>query len=95
MFLKNLEKYKVILASKSPRRQYLLNELATSGEIKNNNLIFNSKLSSANINKKLRQYANTFVLCSECGKPDTKIITEKNISFLKCLACGAKNHIKY
>ena len=75
--------------------KYLLKELATSGEIKNGRLIFNRKLSSLAINNKVRQYANVFVFCSECGKPDTKLITEKNISFLKCQACGAKHHIKH
>lgn len=75
--------------------KYLLKELATSGEIKNTVLIFNRKLSSVAINNKIRQYANVFVFCSECGKPDTKIITEKTLSFLKCQACGAKHHIKH
>jgi translation initiation factor 2 subunit 2 len=74
--------------------KFLLKELATSGEIRNSLLIFNRKLSAEAINNKIRQYANLFVLCSECGKPDTKIITEDNISLLKCQACGAKQHIK-
>jgi len=37
MFLKNLEKYKIILASKSPRRQNLLKELGVDFEIVENN----------------------------------------------------------
>ncbi len=74
--------------------KYLLKELATSGEIRNNLLIFNTKISSKNINRKIRQFANLFVLCYDCGKPDTKILVENNISFLKCQACGAKHHIK-
>ena len=75
--------------------KYLLKELATSGEIANNMLVFKRKLSSAAINQKIRQYANTFVLCTECGKPDTKIMAEKSVHFLKCQACGAKTHIKH
>ena len=74
--------------------KYLLKELATPGEAKNQLLIFNRKLSSQTINQKLRQYANAYVLCTECGKPDTKIILENNTSYLKCQACGAKLHIK-
>ncbi|MCB9358541.1 translation initiation factor IF-2 subunit beta [Candidatus Woesearchaeota archaeon] len=74
--------------------KYLLKELATSGEIKNNLLVFNRKLSSLAINQKVRQYTNMYVLCTECGKPDTKILIEGNISYLKCQACGAKHHIK-
>ncbi|MBE9468076.1 MAG: septum formation protein Maf [Bacteroidetes bacterium] len=37
MFLKNLESYKIILASKSPRRQNLLKELGVDFEIVTNN----------------------------------------------------------
>ena len=75
--------------------KFLLKELATPGEVVNNFLIFKRKLSSAVINQKVRQYANTFVLCSDCGKPDTKIVAEKSVSFLKCQACGSKTHIKH
>lgn len=75
--------------------KYLLKELAAPGEMSGNFLIFKRKLSSVIINQRIRQYANTFVLCSECGKPDTKIIAEKSVFFLKCQACGAKTHIKH
>jgi translation initiation factor 2 subunit 2 len=75
--------------------KYLLKELATSGEVKDSLLIFKTKLSANSINQKVRQYANTFVLCVDCGKPDTKIMEEKGILFLKCQACGAKHHIKH
>jgi translation initiation factor 2 subunit 2 len=75
--------------------KYLLKELATSGDVSNSLLVLNRKVLSENINQKIRQYANTFVLCPMCGKPDTKIILEKDVSFLKCQACGAKRHIKY
>jgi translation initiation factor 2 subunit 2 len=74
--------------------KYLLKELATSGELRNSLLIFNRKISSKEVNQKIRQYTNTFVLCYECGKPDTNIILEGNVSFIKCQACGSKQHIK-
>ena len=73
--------------------KYLLKELATAGELRNNLVLFNRKIPSTEINNKIRQYAQEFVLCSECGKPDTRIINENNVTFLKCQACGAKSHI--
>ena len=39
-------------------------------------------------------YAHEFVFCPECGKPDTKLEKEDKFSFIKCLACGAKNYVK-
>ena len=53
--------------------KFLLKELATPGTMKNNILVLGSKVSASKINEKIRQYANEFVLCPECGKPDTKI----------------------
>lgn len=74
--------------------KYLLRELAAPGEIKNNVAIIGSKFTSKEIEAKLRNYIKQFVLCSECGKPDTEIIKENNVYFLKCQACGAKHPIK-
>ncbi len=75
--------------------KYILKELATPGEIKKSgSVIVGTKVSASRINEKIKQYSNEFVLCQECGKPDTKIEKEGNFSFLKCHACGAKHPIK-
>lgn len=71
--------------------KYVLKELATPGEIRKNALIFGTKLSASKINEKIAQYVETFVLCKECGKPDTKLSKESGIYYLKCQACGAKH----
>ena len=75
--------------------KYVLKELATPGEIKKSGaLIMGTKVPASRINEKVRQYANDFVLCFECGKPDTQIIKEDGINYMKCTACGAKNVVK-
>ena len=75
--------------------KYLQKELATSGEIKKSGaVIFNTKLPASRINEKIKQYAYEFVLCPECGKPDTHIIKEEGITYIKCTACGAKHPVK-
>ena len=68
--------------------KYLQKELATPGEIKPKGLILGSKVAASMINSKIRDYANKYVLCPECGKPDTKLIEEKQGYVLKCTACG-------
>ncbi|MBU0471308.1 MAG: translation initiation factor IF-2 subunit beta [Nanoarchaeota archaeon] len=70
--------------------KYVLKELATPGDMRKNAVIFGSKIPASKINEKITQYAETFVLCKECGKPDTKLTNEAGIYFLKCQACGAK-----
>jgi translation initiation factor 2 subunit 2 len=74
--------------------KFLQRELATPAQIDGQRLIFGRKLSSGLINSKIEVYAKTFVLCKECGKPDTKIIKEGDFKFVKCAACGAKHALK-
>ncbi|MBU0628350.1 MAG: translation initiation factor IF-2 subunit beta [Nanoarchaeota archaeon] len=75
--------------------KYILKELATPGEVKKSgSVIMGTKVSASRINEKIQQYAHEFVLCTECGKPDTKIEKDGKFTFLKCQACGAKHPIK-
>jgi len=75
--------------------KYVLKELATPGEVKKSGaLILGTKIPASRINEKVRQYANEFVLCPECGKPDTTLAKEEGITYMKCTACGAKNVVK-
>jgi translation initiation factor 2 subunit 2 len=70
--------------------KFILKELATPGEIKNNLFIIGSKISAERINQKIDQYANLFVICKECKRPDTKMLKQDRVTLLKCSACGAK-----
>ena len=74
--------------------KFLLKELATSGSIKGDRLVLQTKIPSPRINEKVTLYVKEHVTCRECGKPDTEIIKEGNFSFLHCLACGAKKSMK-
>ena len=73
--------------------KFLLGELASSGSIEGERLVLTRKLTSAQINEKIEKYANLFVKCANCGKPDTEIVKEGTQSFLKCMACGTKKAI--
>ena len=74
--------------------KFLLKELATPGNYDGTRLVLGRKVNSSFINQKIEQYANTFVLCSNCGKPDTQIIEKENAISLKCAACGTQKTIK-
>ncbi|MBD3252235.1 translation initiation factor IF-2 subunit beta [Candidatus Pacearchaeota archaeon] len=74
--------------------KFLLKELATSGTFKNNRVILQRKISSHKINEKIKDYVKEFVICSQCGKPDTELIKEKEFTFVHCLACGAKHSVR-
>jgi len=74
--------------------KYLFKELATPGNIENNILILQTKASSEMVQKKIEDYIKEFVYCKVCGEPDTKIIKEGRIAFMKCDACGAKSPVR-
>jgi len=57
-------------------------------------LVLGRKLASSLINEKIKQYAELFVLCTECKKPDTQLKKEDRITTIKCTACGAKHPVK-
>ncbi|MBW3012680.1 translation initiation factor IF-2 subunit beta [Candidatus Woesearchaeota archaeon] len=74
--------------------KFVLKEIAAPGKLDGQRLIVGSKISASLINQKIKLYTDTYVLCPECGKPDTKLIKEKNVSSLKCAACGSKHPVR-
>jgi len=75
-------------------QKFMFRELAASGQKEGDRLILNMTVPSAKINQKVEQYVKEFVLCEQCGKPDTELVKEDRLSFVKCLACGAKHSVR-
>lgn len=75
-------------------QKFLLKELAASGQKEGDRLVLNIKVPSPRINQKIEEYANEFVICRECKKPDTELVREDRITFMHCLACGAKHSVR-
>lgn len=70
--------------------KYLLKELATPAEVKKPLLILGRKISASRINDKVMEYANKYVICKECTKPETVLTRQDRLLFIKCNACGAR-----
>ena len=75
-------------------QKFMLRELAAQGQREADRLILNIKVPSAKINQKIEEYASEFVLCRECKKPDTELLREDRVTFVHCLACGAKHPVR-
>ena len=75
---------------------FLLKELGTPGTIEGRRVVFKSKLPESLISERINEYIQTYVLCSECGRPDTRLVRDGRILMLECDACGAKRpvHVK-
>jgi len=71
--------------------KFVLKELATPGQFRKQAVIFGTKLPASKVNEKIQLYADQFVFCKECGKPDTKLTKEGDVYIIKCQVCGARH----
>jgi translation initiation factor 2 subunit 2 len=68
---------------------YLLREMGTAGNLDGRRAIFKSRLNPERLSDRLKAYVNTYVLCTECDRPDTRLVREGRVLILECDACGA------
>ncbi|MCX6814522.1 MAG: translation initiation factor IF-2 subunit beta [Candidatus Aenigmarchaeota archaeon] len=73
--------------------KFLLKELATSGELSGPRLTVIGSFSEDAVNSKIDKYAKAYVFCTECKKPDTKLVKEGEYMIMKCEACGARHPV--
>ncbi len=71
--------------------KYLLRELGTAGSLEGQYLIMKGQFRQPQIQEKFEAFLAQYVLCPECGRPDTRIIKEDRITLLKCEACGSRH----
>jgi translation initiation factor 2 subunit 2 len=75
---------------------YLLRELGTAGTLEGRRMVFKGKVGTAQVAERIKSYVDEYVLCSECNRPDTKIVKDDRILILTCETCGAHRpvHVK-
>jgi translation initiation factor 2 subunit 2 len=64
-------------------------DLGTNGQFDGSTARYNGSFSVADFQGAIDAYVTEFVTCSECGLPDTKLVTEDGVDMLRCEACGA------
>jgi translation initiation factor 2 subunit 2 len=74
--------------------KFLSLELATSAELSGGRVVFLGKFRNEQVQNKLNSYVKEFVLCNECGKPDTHFEKRDKFTHLKCEACGAERILR-
>ena len=72
---------------------YLAKELGCPGVMDGPRGVLKSKLNAEQINLRLREYTNKFVICSECKRPDTHLDKSGRVVMLICEACGAQRPV--
>jgi len=74
--------------------KFLLGGLGTAGELNGPRVVFQGKIPSKDIQEKLMDYIDTYVMCSECNKPDTHLVKQGRTMLIRCDACGAFRSVK-
>ncbi|MHA1409286.1 MAG: translation initiation factor IF-2 subunit beta [Candidatus Odinarchaeia archaeon] len=74
--------------------KFIARELATAGTVDGPQAIFQGKFTRDSLNRIIERYTKTYVICPECGKPDTEIVKSDRYQFLVCKACGARTSVK-
>jgi translation initiation factor 2 subunit 2 len=74
--------------------KFLQNELGTSAQIdERGRARLTGEFGQRRVQDVLDEYVDTYVLCPECGLPDTNLVTEDGTERLHCEACGARSAV--
>ncbi|AHG00061.1 translation initiation factor IF-2 [Halostagnicola larsenii XH-48] len=69
--------------------RFVQRELGTSGKLAEGRARYNGTFSQQDFDAVVDAYVEEYVLCSECGLPDTRLVREDRTPMLRCDACGA------
>lgn len=73
--------------------KFLSKELASPANLDGKRLILKGKHRDKTLQDRLEKYAKEYVLCKECGKPDTNFVSQDGMTFMRCEACGARSPV--
>lgn len=69
---------------------FLLAEMGTSGSLDGQQrLVIKGRFAPKNFEGILRRYINEYVICNGCKSPDTILVKENRLFFLRCEQCGS------
>jgi translation initiation factor 2 subunit 2 len=72
--------------------KFLQNELGTSAHIdERGRARLTGSFTARRIGDAIEAFADAYVLCPECGLPDTRLEREQGAETIRCTACGARS----
>ncbi len=74
--------------------KFFIKETGLPATTDNAKIILNGMVNSYKISQIYKRYIEEFLMCTQCNKPETRIILEKGVVILKCDACGAMNPVR-
>lgn len=74
--------------------KFLLGRVGTAGELDSGRVVFQGKIPPKHVQDKLKEYIDSYVICSECNRPDTHLVKQGRTTLIRCDACGAFRSVK-
>ena len=80
---------------KSEIAKYLTRELAAPVSLTAHGMEISAKVNANTLNEKIKRFFVAYVICKECGKPDTRMEgRDRGYVNIICEACGARYTVK-
>ena len=74
--------------------KFLQDELGTSAQIdERGRARLTGEFNESRVAATIDEYVEQYVICPECGLPDTHLTTEQGAELLECDACGARSSV--
>jgi len=70
--------------------KYLQTELGTAASLDDGRLRLTGSFKQSRVREALESYTEEFVICPDCGLPDTKLVEESGTTYRQCEACGER-----
>lgn len=94
-FIRNFDDVAIALRREpSHVLKYVSKELATAGNLDGKRGILQGKFREEQLNDRLHNYIAEYVICKECKKPDTQLVSLEGVRYIRCEACGARAPVK-
>ena len=74
--------------------KFISREFGAPAKTEGDRLVIQRRIRPEMLTKKMQLFIDYYVICKECGKPDTKIVSMEGIQYIVCEACGARRPLK-
>lgn len=74
--------------------KYISKRLATQASRAGDTVVLKGVFSREQLNVIVDQYMKEYVICPTCKRPDTKLVREKDLLYLVCMACGSRTAVR-
>ncbi len=75
--------------------KYIAKDLGTTGTVDGQRGVLTGNFKQQLISSRFDNYIKEYLICKECGKPDTELIKFEGIEYKRCEVCGARAPVKH